>query len=374
MLATSMMTIFGVVFSIVIVALTLASSQFGPRLVRTFLSDTADQIAVGTFISTFVYFLLVSRTVGGDGAGAFVPHVSVSVAILLALVSLGVLIYFINHMSQSLQASYIIAAVGADLRQTIESELPERDNSSPASPGVIRQEAFASATIPLVANEGGYVQAIDYSQLIEFSQRNELVIRLNVCAGDFLVRGDEIGWISKTIDQTEWGSKKVNSALVVGADRTHEQDVEFPINQLVQLAIRSLSPAINDPITAIMAIEQLRAGLCHIAERDALPTVLLDDNSVPRLLAKRQNSADHVEAAFGLIRQYGRGNLEVSLSLLDTIEQISRRTADREFRQSLLQQATLVEHGAQLSMPEEADRHRVAGRFQDVINVLQRDD
>jgi uncharacterized membrane protein len=371
MLAASMLTIFGVVFSIVIVALTLASSQFGPRLIRTFLSDTIDQMTVGTFISTFVYCLLVARTVGGDRAEPFVPHLSVSVAILLALASLGILIYFINHLSISLQASYIIATVGADLKRTIEAELSERDSGTPDPSPVEIQEAFASATVCILASSGGYIQAIDYGQLVDLAQSEDLVLRLGVCAGDFLVRGDEVALIPSVADRISEVAEVINSALVVGTDRTHVQDIEFPIDQLVQLAVRALSPAINDPITAIMAIEQLRAGLCYIAERASPTSVIRDNDGAPRLFVKRRDAAHNVEAAFSLIRQYGRPNLEVSIALLEAIEQIGRRTTDMEFRGALLQQATLVGHGAQSALPEEVDRMRVVKCLQRVVDALQ---
>jgi uncharacterized membrane protein len=371
MLATSMLTVFGVVFSIVIVALTLASSQFGSRLIRTFLSDTIDQIAVGTFISTFVYCLLVMRTVGGQKNDAFVPHLSVSVAILLALLSLGVLIYFINHLSVSLQASYIIATVGADLKRTIEFELTERDPSKPDTSPVEIDQRFTSATAPVTASSGGYVQAIDYDQLVHLAQREDVVVRVKVCAGDFLVRGDIVALLPSTTSRISDLAREVNSALVVGVDRTHEQDIEFPINQLVQLAVRALSPAINDPITAIMAIEQLRAGLCYVGERNVLSSVILDAQGTQRLFVKRQDAAHNVEATFSLIRQYGRENLEVTISLLDAIEQVSRRTTDESFRGALLHQATLIGHGAQSALPEEADRKQVAERFQRVIAVFE---
>jgi len=310
------------------------------------------------------------RTVGGDQDGEFVPHVSVSVAILLALLSLGVLIYFINHLSISLQASYIIATVGADLKRTIESELPERDGDASSVPPAGVQQAFEAATIPVSAASDGYIQAIDYGQLVRLAQREEMVVRLTACAGDFLVRGDEIALISASAAQIEDLAREVTSAFVVGTDRTHEQDIEFPINQIVQLAIRALSPAINDPITAIMAIEQLRAGLCYIAERGSLSAVALDDQGEPRLCVKRQDAAHNVEAAFSLIRQYARGNLEVSISLLEALEQISRRTVDEALLGALLHQATLIERGAQTAIPEAADREQVAQRFQRLVAVF----
>ena len=369
MLAASMLTIFGIVFSIVIVALTLASSQFGPRMIRTFLSDTVDQIAVGTFISTFVYCLLVAKAVRSSSGQTFVPHLSVSVAILLVVLSLGVLIYFVNHLSISLQASYIIGTIGADLRRTIERELPERAATGLPVPPRQDMAAFASAIVPVASGQDGYIQAIDYRQLVEFAQRLNVVLQLNVCAGDFLVRNDEIATVSVTTSDDGDIAAAINSALVLGTDRTHEQDVEFPINQLVQLAVRALSPAINDPITAIMAIEQLGAGLCFIAERGSLPTMVADDNGQERLLVKRYGADHHVDAAFNLIRQYGRENLEGTVSLLEAIQNISRRTTDIAVRRALWHQATLVGNGARCCLPEQADRDRVA---EVLLRVLER--
>ncbi|MEZ6097819.1 MAG: DUF2254 domain-containing protein [Pirellulaceae bacterium] len=371
MLAASMLTIFGVVFSILIVALTLASSQFGPRLVRAFLSDTADQLAVGTFIGTFVYCLLVLRTVRGDGGETFVPHVSVTVAIVLALVSLGVLIYFINHLSTSLQASYIVAAVGADFARTIEREFLNPTETAAASASASSADAFAAANAPILATSGGYIQAIDYESLVSVAKPHDLLLRVCVCAGDFVARGDRIAFASLAGEPSSDLDSACTAALVLGKDRTHEQDPEFPINQLVQLAIRALSPAINDPITAMIAIDHLRAGLCHIAELVVPSAWVSDDDGVVRLFVKRQELPHIAESSFSLIRQYGRGNLEVCLSLLDAIEQIARRTSDAEFRRSLLEQATLIEHGARSTLPEEADRRRVAEYFQHLMAELQ---
>lgn len=371
MLAASMLTVFCVVLSIVIVALTLASSQFGPRMIRTFLSDAVDQIAFGTFISTFVYCVLVARTVSNHPGAEFVPHVSVSVAFLLSLISLGVLIYFVNHLSVSLQASYIIAAIGADLNRTVERELPERVDCGKATPTSPCPEQFASAVVSVTGDRDGYIQAIDYGQLLRLAQHKDLVLRVHVCVGDFLARGDEIASVSPTKSNDRNIASAINAALVVGADRTREQDVEFPINQLVQLAVRALSPAINDPITAIIAIERLRAGLCLIAERGSRSPLLSDDAGRQRVLAKRYAADHHVEAAFDLIRQYGRQNLEVTLSLLESIEQVSRRTVESTIHDALRNQAVMIGNGARESLPEPADRERVAERLKTVLAVLQ---
>ncbi|MEZ6062124.1 MAG: DUF2254 domain-containing protein [Planctomycetaceae bacterium] len=371
MLAASMLTIFSVVFSILIVALTLASSQFGPRLVRTFLSDTADQLAVGTFIGTFTYCLLVLRTVRSGGGAEFVPHVSVTVAIVLALASLGELIYFINHLSTSLQAPYIVAAVGADLARTIEREFVSPSESVDCEISAPLIDALAAAGAPVSATGSGYVQAIDYQMLAAVAKQHDLLFRICVYAGDFVAHGDRIAFSSATGIASGDLDSVCTAALVLGKDRTHEQDPEYPINQLVQLAVRALSPAINDPITAMIAIDHLRAGLCRIAELAAPFRFVSDDEGVVRLLVERRVLRHIAESSFSLLRQYGRGNLEVCLALLNAIGEIARRATNTEFHRALLDQAKLIEHGAQSGLPEEADRCRVAECFHRVITDSQ---
>ncbi|QDT46760.1 hypothetical protein Pan258_07800 [Symmachiella dynata] len=361
-LAASMVTIFGVVFSIVIVALTLASSQFGPRLLRTFLRDRVDQVAIGTFISTFVYCVLILRTVRASGNNPFVPEISVRTAIALGMFSLGVLIYFINHLSASLQASHIIAAVGLDLDTTIDHEFDatlddEKFDSKAAD------DLFASATYAIGATSRGYIQAIEHTELLQMAEKHDLLVHVPVRPGDFVVPGDTVAFTSAELGDPNLLSTTVNTALLLGVDRTNEQDVEFPVNQLVQLAIRSLSPAINDPITAMMAIEQLRAGLCRIADHSMKSPVLTDSQGVARLLVTKQTPEHITDAAFSLLRQYGSSNLEVTLSLLNMIEQVSRRTTDPAFHRALFRQALQIDLGSRTGLPAEADRKRVAEHY-----------
>ncbi len=367
-LAASMVTIFGVVFSIVIVALTLASSQFGPRLLRTFLRDRVDQVAIGTFISTFVYCVLVLRTVRATGNDTFVPEISVRTAIILGLFSLGVLIYFINHLSASLQASHIIAAVGSDLDMTIDHEFNATLDDEPFD-SKAADDLFASATFAVGATSRGYIQAIEHTELLQMAEKYGLLVHVPVRPGDFVVPGDTIAFTSAELDDPDLLSSTVNTALLLGVDRTNEQDVEFPVNQLVQLAIRSLSPAINDPITAMMAIEQLRAGLCRIAEHVMKSPVLNDSQGVPRLLVTKQTPEHITDASFSLLRQYGRSNLEVTLSLLNMIEHVSRRTNDVSFHRALLRQAMQIELGSRSGLPAEADRKVVAERYSRLIRL-----
>jgi uncharacterized membrane protein len=189
--AGSMMTVVGVAFSITIVSLQLASSQFGPRLLRNFMRDTGNQIVLGTFVATFMYCLLVLRTVRGeDGIGdTFVPHVAVTVGVLLAACSVAVLIYFIHHSAAAIQADNVVATVSADLAATIDRLFPEpvgRPAGAPTNAGL--PEDFDAQAVPVPAPRTGYLQTVDPDELMRVAKHHDLVFRLSVRPGQFRAR------------------------------------------------------------------------------------------------------------------------------------------------------------------------------------------
>jgi uncharacterized membrane protein len=189
-IAGSMITVAGVVFSITIVAFQLASSQFGPRLLRNFMRDTGNQVVLGTFIATFLYSLLVLRTVRGGDSDEFVPYLSVALAIVLAVVSLGVLIYFIHHVSVSIQAAHVIAVVSAELAHAIERLFPEKLGHG-VPEGRMRKEAdlpgdFAYTAHPITAADSGYLQRIDTEKLMAVAKAHDLLLDLPYRPGHFV--------------------------------------------------------------------------------------------------------------------------------------------------------------------------------------------
>ncbi|MDQ3169892.1 MAG: DUF2254 domain-containing protein, partial [Acidobacteriota bacterium] len=245
-IAASMITVAGVTFSITIVALALASQQFGPRLLRNFLRDRGNQVVLGTFVSTFVYSLMVLRTVRGGDDSEFVPNLSVTAAVMLALFSLGVLIYFIHHVSVSIQASQIIANVASDLEEAIDRLFPERVDEDVPSVSHEPPPADPGASESLRSHRSGYVQAIDGTRLMKAAAARDLVVRIEAGPGTFVREGSSLLrlWGRGAADD---GADAVRAAFVIGADRTGAQDISFFVEQLVELAVRALSPGVNDP-------------------------------------------------------------------------------------------------------------------------------
>lgn len=265
--AGSMVTVATTAFSIAIVALQLASSQFGPRLMRNFLKDTGNQIVLGTFVATFIYSLLVLRTIRDEDYDKFIPQVSVTVGIVLAITSIAVLIYFIHHSSSSMQASHIIGRVGKDLDGAVDRLFPHKVGR--AIPQFQQQQVeeiltnFDKEAFPVLAKNTGYIQAIDVEKLMEIASSKNLLIRVQLRPGKYVVQGGELVMIlPKEGNDNKFNfaslRKQINDVFILGEQRTEQQDLEFCINQLVEVAVRAISAGINDPFTAIRCIDQLR--------------------------------------------------------------------------------------------------------------------
>lgn len=273
-IAGSMITITGVTFSITIVALTLASSQFGPRLMRNFMKDRGNQVVLGMFNATFIYCLLVLRSVDTTETLAFVPNISTSVAIVLALINVGVLIYFIHHISSSIQADYVISSVYKELMQSIERLFPEElghdleKDELDAIDFPVQKKAFQNSQV-LSAGQSGYLQAINNEMLMDYTTTKDVLISIHCRPGEYIIHGSPLVTIYSD-KAFENDPEKIIQSFIIGNKRTPEQDVEFSIHQLVEVAARALSPGINDPFTAIACIDRLGSVLGHLCSKNFL--------------------------------------------------------------------------------------------------------
>ena len=370
-----MITIAGVVFSMTLVALSLASSQLGPGLIRNFMSDTPTQVVLGTFVATFLYCLLVLRTIRRAEEVVFVPHLSVTLGVLLAVVSVGVLIYFIHHVSVSIQANEIVARVGTELNKEIERLFPEEIGrgapSIPAAgPGTAILEAFDREALPIRANGDGYLQFIDGDALMALAIQEEVVIRLERRPGHYVVNARPLVLVSPGGSVTDQLSERVNSLFALGNQRTSGQDIEFAVNQLTEIAVRALSPGVNDPFTAITCVDHLGSALCRLAQRGMPSPYRYDAEDRLRIITPVFTFPDVADVAFNQIRQYGRTSTAVTIRMLETIAEIAGFVHRPEDRAALLRHAEMIARGAREGLPEEKDRQEVEERFQAANRLL----
>ena len=374
-IAGSMIGVTGIVFSITVVTLTLASSQFGPRLLRNFMRDFGNQIVLGTFIATFTYCLLVLRMVTDTSNTHFVPNFSVTLGILLALASIGVLIYFIHHTSVAIQADTVIADVSHDLHDSIDRLFPEPIGHSESDVDAKRQaiglepETDANGQA-LQSLASGYVQVIDGDSLIQLASQNDILLRLEYQPGDFVVDGSPLATVWPAVKADDELAAALNRAFVFGRQRTYTQDVGFALDQLVEIACRALSPGINDPFTAVTCIDRIGDALFRLAQREMPSPYRYDADARLRIIAPTLTFSHIADQAITPIRQYCRTSISVTLRLLEMITLVASQVRRDDDRQALICHANMIQEGSQEGQPVTQDRHRVEQHYQVALQAL----
>ena len=372
-IAGSMITVAGVTFSITIVALAQASSQFGPLLLRNFMEDRGNQTVLGTFISTFIYCLLVLRTVH-DGAvlDSFVPHISVTCGVIFAIASLAVLIYFIHHVCDALQAENLVARVGRELEETIRREFPETtDDHEPESAPPDEWETTHANLLAVCSTGSGYIQGVGTQTLVQLATAHQTRFILERHAGDFVAEGNVLLHSSDPAELPEEAVQKICHSFLLGRHRTPTQDPDYAIHQLVQIAVRALSPGINDSFTAVTCVDWLGSALTTMAGRKPPQPVLRDEQGEVRLILKPAGFPRMLEAAFNQIRQNGKNNVAVSIRLLETLERIAAQAGRREDLQAIAEQVSMVLSDCEHCIENPWDIHTIQALGKKVLAITE---
>ena len=371
-IAASMIGVAGVSFSITVASLTLASGQFGPRILRNFTRDRGNQVVLGTFIAGFIDCLLVLRTVRGTDGDDFVPYISVTVGLVLALAGLAVLIYFIHHVSTSIQATSIVAAIGREFDHAVERMFPGTIGAEPPPDaeleGVAEDVDREGAEIP--ARKDGYVQGIDLQRLLSIAIRDDLVIRMRHRPGHFVSKGTALASVVPKASVSAATIQRLQSAVFVGDHRTPDQDVEFSVDQLVEIAVRALSPGVNDPFTAMACLERLGAGLRRLAVVQIPSPYRHDDSGRLRVIAWPVDFEGVFDAALNQIRQYGAESAAVAIRMLEVIAGVAEVAEEPDRRRALLRHAVMIERGSRQAIKEELDLQAIEERYRAVVATL----
>jgi uncharacterized membrane protein len=370
-IAGSMINVAGVVFSLTLVALTLASSQFGPRMLRNFMRDRTNQFVLGTFVATFLYCLIVLRTIRHEDESGFVPHVSITVGVVLAMASLLVLIYFIHHVSLSIHADEIVARVADELIDGIDRLFPEElgeDAPGSALPGDGTRSNGKAAAI--LAGKDGYLQLVDANTLMSITTRENMLLKVERRPGHYVVKGGILATVLDRADLSDEILDEIRSAFVIGRQRTPVQDIEFTVLQLVEIAVRALSPGINDPFTAITCVDRLGSALSRLASRQLPTAQRVDDEGKLRVIASATTFAATADAALNQIRQHARTSAAVTIRLLETIAAIAPHARRRDDRDALRRHAEMIVRSARDGLREENDRAVAEERFAEAIAAL----
>lgn len=359
-LLTSVIAMAGTVLSITVVAFTLAASAQGPRLIRVLRSHRGTQLVLGLFLATIVHLLVVLRAVRGAMAATEVPHAAVSLGALMALACVVALLAFVQSAGRLIVSDEVVRRVRTELDTAIAS-LRELDGGEPDAPTAVGTPAGASLSLPLPRE--GYVQAIAYEALCDWARAQGHVVQLDVKPGDFVMEGDSLVTLWPPPADPGAAAHDLGRFFASGPERTPTQDPEFALRHLVEIALRALSAAINDPFTAIAVLDQLGAALGRLARRRFPDGVMTDADGQPRVFRRVTGHAEILAFAFSPIRLAAAGSPAVLTHLLEVIGRVATVSPAGAQRRALEQEARLVRRTAHAAMPRGPDRAAVDAAF-----------
>ena len=316
----SVIGVAGTTFSITIAVLSLTSGQYGPRLLRGFMRDLGNQVVLGTFTATYLYCLLVLRTIRGTEETTYVPHFSVTLGVVLAILSVAVLIYFVHHVAESIQVSHIIDDVGKDCDDAVERLFPKDIGEPDDKPSLPEADPEA-----VLSEKIGYVESIDGDALLALAKERGLLVRIEVRPGDYVLPEARLLSVWPAARGQEAALRGVFS---LGRRRTTLQDAEFAFLQLAEVAVRALSPGINDPFTAMQCLDRITASMCLLAERRWPSSHRVDDDGALRIVVKPTTPEEIVRAAYGHIRDAAKDSPAVMDKLRNCLETLIARAED----------------------------------------------
>jgi uncharacterized membrane protein len=350
-IATSIMTVVSIVFAILLMTLTLASTQFSPRILVSFVRDRTTQWTLGIFLGTFSY-CMAALPAARSHPHPFAPVVTTSGAMLLALASVGWLIFFIHHISQAISVNHIVDRIARETEQVIDAFMPDPRTAyaSPRASGIDDVEN----EVALPSRQSGYIRYVDVDRLVHLARTYRIRVRVERRVGHFVPAGVPLLRVSHAERVTADRSARRLATFDIGPTRTMQQDVEFGVIQIVDIALRAISPAVNDPSTAISCIDQLSRILIRWVGRAPPPSHFFGPPHVLRVVMPSINLDGLLDTAFEQIRHYAAADVAVSLRLLRAFNDIASAARSEQIRRVLLDRAHRVVTGCAAHLPEDA--------------------
>ena len=370
-IAASMISVVGLVFSMTLVALVLASSQYSSRVLRTFMRSRLTQTSIGVFAGLYAYCLIVLRGVKGQGDDLVVPVTAVTLGIVGAVAAMALLIYFIHHIAVSIQAATILASVARETIDTIDTMFPQQGEEESGHERVEVEVAALSVGCGqrVAARTSGYVQSIDESALVAFARKHDTVLQVELGVGQFVVAGACLVTVKGDQCLSPHLLKQLQGRVRVSDYRTVEQDPAFGVRQIVDVALRALSPGVNDTTTAVMSVDYLGTILAALAVR-RFPSPYHWEGSGLRLITVPPTFSVLVHAAFDQIRRSAGGNVAIILRIAEIIEVIGDLLLQTERCRVLSEQLDLLEEFSERTVEAAVDRTAIGRRLVQVRATL----
>ena len=349
-IAASIMTVVSIVFAILLMTLTLASMQFSPRIILSFARDRVTQWTLGIFLGTFSY-CMAALPAARSLPKPFAPVATVLGAMVLAFACVCWLLFFIHHISQAISVNQIVDKIATETESMIDEIMPwphRQDRLQEVDP--LRGYTFETAVVNEVS---GYIRFIDTKRLVALAKLHHVKVRVLRRVGHFVPAGVPLLMLSKADRMTPEGKAALLAAFDRGPSRTLQQDVEFGVLQIVDIALKAISPAVNDPSTGISCVDQLSRILIRFASREPPESSLYDPPGVLRVNIAWIDFEKLLDSAFEQIRMYSKGDVAVSLRLLRALGDIATTTADQDFREILAERGQRIVAGCSEKLSEE---------------------
>ncbi|MBD3345162.1 MAG: DUF2254 domain-containing protein [Chitinivibrionales bacterium] len=354
-IAGSIITVAGVVFSITIVALAQASSQFGPRVLRNFMHDKGNQLSLGIFVATFSFCIIVLRSIFGNFDPAVVPQISVLIGVVLGFVSIGFFVFFVHHVAEQLQVDNLIANLASEMKHAIAFEYPGDKRVKDDTQSDSGTDKYTEGTeIPSLRS--GYIQEVDIGKLISYASKLDCCFYARLRPGDFSSPGKSLGTLLPKKKVNDRDIHIINSLYVRGSHRIPRMDPAYNINLIVEIAVRALSPAVNSPSTAMICIDWLGVLLGIIARRTPRQTGFADDRDEQRLVLPVIPFESFFNSAFGEIVHFAASQPRVIIHLIDTFLYVASQVRQREKYDIIQAYADRIQRATKkLSEPQSVD-------------------
>lgn len=373
-IAGSSISVAGIVFSISMVVLSMASSQFGPRLLPNFFRRNSTQVVFGAFLATFLTALIVLVQMTDAGSGAELHSYAVALSFALAVASFGLLVYFLHSVTTFIQVPRIIDEVACDLAATLTRETTAGpEPGDPQENAASADDAFArlnSDAREVEATRGGYIQALDVAGVLELAAERDLYVRFLHRPGQYVAAGEPLARAAPAARVEDEIAGALRRLFVIGVQRNNSQDVEFALDQLVEIALRALSPGVNDPFTAINCIDRLGDALSILAERRFPPEVRRDRKGHARVLAVADTDEGILDAAFNPLRQHGCSNAAVAIRLLECITSLARRSSRASMKRALRDHAGRIREACGRGIAAASDLRDIEERYREALSAL----
>lgn len=371
-IAGAMISVTGTVFSITLAILTLTSSQFGSRLIKNFMYVRLNQVVLGAYLSTYIYCLLILNAVRGD-TNAFVPAISVIIALLLAILNIILLIFFIHHVATSIQVNKVISDISDSLDKDVKVLFPEKMGKEPDEPEKWDEKAEKAKykfQTEISSRKRGYLQYLDSEALMHLVQKHNYLLQIYIRPGAHVVSHFRIATIHSQEKISDEMIDQIMGYFIFGRTRLARQDIEFSVLQMVEIAVRALSPGINDPNTAIMCIDNLKATLCELVQVKFPSKYRVDEEGTLRIMVERVFYESVLDTAFHQIRHNATDSITVLTHLMEALTVIHQYAITQNQKEAILKHARLVWNAGQKAAQEQADLQALRELAQRLLDEL----